>query len=95
MFKILCWIIYALFVGLIAKAIHPGTDPRGFLPTLGIGIAGSFIGGLINSLLGWGSFLAPSGILMGIVGAVIFCWVYRKYRLNFLGESKDLIGKGR
>lgn len=83
MFFILGWIIYGLVVGLIAKAIHPGDDPVGFLPTIGIGVAGSFIGGGINWLLGnGGSFFQPSGILMGTAGAVIFCFIYRKYRLN-------------
>lgn len=82
MLWLLSWIIYGLVVGLIAKSLHPGEDPVGFVPTIGIGIAGSYVGGLINFILGAGSAFSPSGIVMGIIGGVIFCWIYRKYRLN-------------
>ena len=81
MLFILSWIVYGLIVGLLAKALHPGSDPVGFLPTIGVGIAGSYIGGLINYLLGGGGEFSASGILMGVVGGVIFCWLYSRYRL--------------
>ena len=53
LFTLIGWLIYGLLVGIIAKALHPGDDPIGFLPTMGIGVAGSYIGGLIN----WGYVL--------------------------------------
>lgn len=84
MFSILIWIVYGLIVGLIAKALHPGDDPVGFLPTVGIGIAGSYVGGLINWLLGRGEVFSSSGLLMGVIGGVIFCYIYRRFRLNKL-----------
>ena len=37
MFWLLGWLIYGLVVGLISKRLHPGEDPVGFLPTIGIG----------------------------------------------------------
>jgi len=92
-FFIFGWIIYGLIVGLIAKALHPGNDTVGFLPTVLIGVAGSYIGGLINWLLGYcdGPFTS-SGLLMGVLGGVIFCWLYRKYRLDaFLKAQNKLI----
>ena len=83
MFFLLGWLIYGIIVGLIAKWLHPGEDPIGFVPTVGIGVAGSYIGGLINYLIGSGGHpFSPSGIAMGIVGGLIFCWLYRKYKLN-------------
>ena len=83
LFWIVGWIIYGLIVGLIAKAIHPGDkEPQGFLATVGIGVAGSFIGGGINWMLGMGGPFAPSGILMGIIGGIIFCWLYTKFELG-------------
>lgn len=82
MLFIISWIVYGLIVGLLAKAIHPGEDAVGFLPTVGIGIVGSYIGGFINYLLGGTSAFTASGLLMGTVGGVIFCWLYRRYRLN-------------
>lgn len=85
MFFILGWIIYGLIVGLIAKALHPGKEAAGFLPTILIGVAGSYIGGLINwaLVLGEGPF-SPSGIFMGILGGVVFCWLYNKYSFDKL-----------
>ncbi len=83
MLFILCWLIYGLIVGVVAKLIHPGEDKIPLLPTIGIGVLGSFIGGFISWLIGAGSHpLEPSGLLMGIVGGVIMCWIYRAYRLN-------------
>lgn len=52
---ILTWIIFGLIAGAIAKAIHPGKDPGGWLVTIIIGIVGAFIGGAIGTyVLGWG-----------------------------------------
>jgi uncharacterized membrane protein YeaQ/YmgE (transglycosylase-associated protein family) len=83
MLFILGWLIYGLCVGLIAKMLHPGEDPVGFLPTVGIGVAGSYIGGFLNWVLGaTGGPFSPSGLMMGIIGGLIFCWVYRTYRIN-------------
>jgi uncharacterized membrane protein YeaQ/YmgE (transglycosylase-associated protein family) len=83
MFFILGWIVYGLIVGVIAKALHPGEDAVGFLPTVCIGVAGSYIGGSINWLLGYGNGpFSTSGLLMGVVGGVVFCWLYRTYRFN-------------
>lgn len=80
MFSILGWIIYGLIVGVVAKFIHPGDEPKGFLPTVGIGISGSFIGGFLKYIFGMGhSPFEPSGLIFGIIGGVIFCWVYKKF----------------
>lgn len=88
MFTILSWMVFGLFVGLIAKAIHPGSDPTGFFPTIGIGIAGSFLGGFISWVVGGGELFAPSGIVMSIVGGVLFCYLYRQY-VGSLGKNED------
>lgn len=75
------WIIYGLLVGTLAKYLHPGTDePVGFLPTIGIGMAGSYIGGAVNWLLGFGgSPISSSGIIMGTLGGVVFLAAYKMY----------------
>jgi uncharacterized membrane protein YeaQ/YmgE (transglycosylase-associated protein family) len=88
-FTLLGWLIYGLVVGTISKAIHRGEDPRGFWATVGIGVAGSYVGGLIKYLVGWGDqAFEPSGFLMGIVGGVIFCWLYRKYKTSRVHEAQ-------
>lgn len=83
-FWLFCWIIYGLIVGSIARWIHPGEDPEGFLPTMAIGVAGSFIGGAISYFLGKGDeLISPSGLIMGILGGVVACWLYRYYKANY------------
>lgn len=87
-FSIVIWLCYGLIVGLLAKFLHPGDDPVGFLPTVGVGVAGSFVGGLINYVLGNGSSpLQSSGLIMGIIGGVIFLTIFRWARLKYQGRS--------
>ena len=83
MFLLLGWLIYGLIVGSIAKKLHHEEDMVGWLPTIGLGVAGSFVGGFISWVLGFGHHsFGPAGLIMGVVGAVIFCLIYRNYRLN-------------
>ncbi len=74
------WLIYGLIVGLIVRLIHPGDEPKGFLWTLLIGVAGSYVGGFLNWVLGFGtSPISASGFISGILGGILFCWIYTKY----------------
>src|SRR5882724_3764334 len=96
MFFILSWLLYGLVVGSLARLLHPGEDPVGFLPTIGIGIAGSFIGGFINWIIGaGGSPFSASGIIMGTLGGVVFCWAYSTYRLNRFFQAQGRLPKFR
>jgi uncharacterized membrane protein YeaQ/YmgE (transglycosylase-associated protein family) len=79
MFWLLSWIVFGLIVGLVSKALSPKGLPTGMLSTIGVGIAGSVIGGLINWVLNFGGAYHHAGLIMSIVGGVIFCWVYRTY----------------
>jgi uncharacterized membrane protein YeaQ/YmgE (transglycosylase-associated protein family) len=80
MINLLIWVAYGILVGLISKALYK-TDSAlsGFVPTLAIGIIGSFVGGFINYLVGNGGPLQPSGIFMGILGGVVTCFLHRKF----------------
>jgi len=82
MFWLLGLLIYGLIIGLIGKAIHPGDDPVGCLPTIGIGIAGTYTGGLISFLLGRGQFGDTSGIIFSIIGSIIFLAAWRWWTLK-------------
>jgi len=90
MLWLLSWTVYGLVVGIASKFLHPGDDPIGFLPTVGIGIAGSYVGGFINFLLGKGDPFSTSGLLMGVIGGVIFCWVYSRFHLSRFLEAQAL-----
>ena len=41
------WVVFGLFVGIVARLIVPGRQRIGVLWTLGLGIAGSVIGGVL------------------------------------------------
>jgi len=77
MISLLIWLVYGIFVGSIAKAIYPGEENFGFWKTIALGVAGSYAGGIITYLLGLTS-LQPSGIIMGVFGAVLALAMYKK-----------------
>ena len=44
---VISWLLWGLFVGLIARAIKPGRQPIGCLWTIVLGVVGSLLGGFI------------------------------------------------
>lgn len=96
MLSIIIWSVFGLISGVIAKMIHPGEDPVGLLPTIMIGVCGSFIGGAINWALDLGrATFEPSGLIMSILGGVLFCAIWRFYNLKMSqgGPRSFLTGK--
>jgi uncharacterized membrane protein YeaQ/YmgE (transglycosylase-associated protein family) len=89
------FLIYGLVVGMIAKLLHPGPNPVGFLPTIIIGVVGSYIGGLINFLLGRGHLGSPSGIIMGIIGGVLGLIAWRWWTLQTAPEGPRSFWTGK
>lgn len=82
MFNILVWCVYGLFVGSIAKTLVPGEENFGFIKTVALGVAGSYMGGAIMYMLGQYSAVSPAGIIVGIVGAVLSLVLYNKLSKN-------------
>ncbi|MBL8949736.1 MAG: GlsB/YeaQ/YmgE family stress response membrane protein [Myxococcaceae bacterium] len=70
---IIAFLVVGLVAGLIARAVVPGNQSMGLPRTMALGIGGSFIGGLIHSLIysrgNWAEF-HPTGLLFSIVGAI-------------------------
>jgi uncharacterized membrane protein YeaQ/YmgE (transglycosylase-associated protein family) len=82
LYFIISWTIFGLLVGFIAKWLHPGEEPTGFLPTLAVGVIGSYLGGLVNWIFGFGSVFDSSGFIMSILGGIICCAIYRLWEQN-------------
>jgi uncharacterized membrane protein YeaQ/YmgE (transglycosylase-associated protein family) len=78
MFNILVWCVYGLFVGSIAKSIVPGEENFGFVKTVALGVAGSYMGGAILYLLGSYDAVSPAGVIMGVAGGVLSLVLYNK-----------------
>jgi uncharacterized membrane protein YeaQ/YmgE (transglycosylase-associated protein family) len=83
MFHILWMIIVGAIAGYLARLFMPGIDAMGFWMTVGLGIVGSFVGGLISRIFSRpadGSLFHPAGIFMSIIGAIIVLWVAKMVR---------------
>lgn len=78
MFNILIWCVYGLFVGSIAKSIVPGEENFGFVKTVALGVAGSYMGGAIMYMLGQYDAVSPAGIVVGVVGGILALVLYNK-----------------
>ena len=70
-------IIVGLIVGAIARFLMPGKDPGGWIVTILIGVAGSFIGTYLGQAFGLYRTGEPAGFIGSIVGAMILLLLYR------------------
>jgi uncharacterized membrane protein YeaQ/YmgE (transglycosylase-associated protein family) len=77
MFSFIGTLIIGLVVGAIAKLLMPGKDPGGFIITILLGVAGSFVAGYLGRLLGWYQEGQSAGFIMSILGAILLLFVYR------------------
>lgn len=70
---LLAFIVFGLIVGLIARAVMPGRQGMGLIATALLGMAGSFVGGLVGSMISGGRMfeLHTSGIIGSILGALL------------------------
>ena len=73
---ILWTLIIGLVVGAIAKFLMPGRDPGGWIVTILLGIAGSFVGGFLATTL-LGREQQAAGWIGSIIGAVVLLFIYR------------------
>lgn len=71
---IVSWLLFGLLAGLVARAVTPGRQAIGCLPTLAVGLVGALLGGVIGQVVlghevrfGW--HLGP--FLLAVVGAVV------------------------
>lgn len=82
MLHILWMFIIGIIVGLIARAIMPGTQSMGILMTGVLGVAGSIVGGLISRLFSKpadGAFFHPAGIIMSIICAILLLYLWGRF----------------
>lgn len=70
-------IIIGLIVGVIAKLLHPGKDPGGFIISILLGLGGSLLAGWMGRMLGWYNEGEPAGFIFSVVGAVLLLVLYR------------------
>jgi uncharacterized membrane protein YeaQ/YmgE (transglycosylase-associated protein family) len=78
---IVTWVVWGLFVGVIARALLPGRRRIGIVLTIALGVVGSILGGLVATQLldiadsdefDLGSFL------IAVVASVVLLAVYER-----------------
>jgi len=74
---ILGWILFGLFVGIVAKLLMPGRDPGGFIVTILLGIAGALLGGFLGRAAGLYREGDPVGFIMAVLGSIVVLVLYR------------------
>jgi len=82
-FHVLWSIITGFLIGLIARAILPGSNKMGFIATVVLGILGSLVGGFIGGVISKpveGSKFHPAGFLMSVIGAIVLLLLWRSIR---------------
>lgn len=67
--------VSGLIVGALARWALPGPDPMGWLPTIGFGIAGSFLGGLVGRVVHLPNW---AGLLASVAGAALLIWFFKR-----------------
>jgi uncharacterized membrane protein YeaQ/YmgE (transglycosylase-associated protein family) len=74
---ILWTIIVGAIVGMLAKFIMPGSnEPKGFVLTAALGIAGSLLAGYLGQAIGWYSAGQGAGFIGSLIGAIVLIVVY-------------------
>jgi uncharacterized membrane protein YeaQ/YmgE (transglycosylase-associated protein family) len=72
---ILVLALEGLIVGALARLALPGPDPMGIFATIALGLAGTFVGGIISWL-----FLGHvGGIVISILAAILLLYLHRRY----------------
>ena len=72
---LLLLIVFGFVVGALARFALPGPDPMPWYATTALGLAGTFVGGIIARLL----LGTAGGFLFALIGAVLLLALYRKY----------------
>jgi uncharacterized membrane protein YeaQ/YmgE (transglycosylase-associated protein family) len=68
-------IVFGLVIGALARLALPGPDPMGILGTIGLGLAGAFLGGVIAQLL----IGTAGGVIFALLGAILLLYLYRRF----------------
>ena len=73
-------ILLGLVIGVIAKLIHPGKENMGIIMTIVLGIAGSFLAGIIGQAIGWYKAGEGAGFIASVIVAIILLAIYGKIK---------------
>jgi uncharacterized membrane protein YeaQ/YmgE (transglycosylase-associated protein family) len=87
---IIMFLLFGLIVGLVARALMPGRQKMGLIGTIGIGCAGSFIGGFLANLISGRAILdlTTAGFFGSLIGALLVLLLMMPY---FRGRARPVV----
>ena len=72
--------VIGFVVGLVARAVLPGTQSLGIILTALLGIAGSFLAGFAGQAMGWYTQGQPVGFIASVIGAIVLLFIVSKIK---------------
>ena len=69
-----------LVIGHVDKLVHPGKENMGIIMTILLGVAGSFLSGIIGEAIGWYKAGEGAGFIASVVVAIILLVIYGKIK---------------
>ena len=73
--SILLIMIFGFITGSLARLAVPGPDPMPWYATIGLGLGGSLIGGIIARIL----LGTAGGLFFAFLGATLLLYLYRRF----------------
>jgi uncharacterized membrane protein YeaQ/YmgE (transglycosylase-associated protein family) len=68
-------IVWGFVVGGLARLALPGPDPMPWYATIGLGLSGSLVGGIVaRALIG-----TAGGLIFAVLGATLLLYLYRRF----------------
>ncbi len=72
---IIALVFEGLIVGALARLALPGPDPMSIPATIGLGIAGTFLGGIVAFVL----IGHVGGLIFAVLGATLLLYLHRRF----------------
>jgi uncharacterized membrane protein YeaQ/YmgE (transglycosylase-associated protein family) len=76
---VIIWALSGLIIGALARWALPGPDPMSWLATIGYGIGGSFLGGILGRVVHLPNW---AGLLASVAGAALLIWFFRRRKTS-------------
>jgi uncharacterized membrane protein YeaQ/YmgE (transglycosylase-associated protein family) len=80
--QLLLFLIFGFLVGLIARAVMPGSQKMGLIRTTLVGAGGSFVGGLLGNLISGDPIgrMHSAGWIGSIIGTIVLLLILGRRR---------------
>lgn len=72
--------IVGFIVGLVARAVLPGTQSLGIILTSLLGIVGALVAGFLGQALGMYGPGQAAGFIASVIGAILVLFIYTKIK---------------